>query len=181
MARDIICMYSVDQFPVGVAQNFACAPRLQYLFLAVPPLRKSAPVHSHVNYTMPYLIIVCSPIPDEYLEKDTPQPPTRAIKREPIITSDTQTVEDIHVHVPRMRDASTLPVKREREESMVSVYSELQNQTSKKAKITDLTLSIEEGSQGSPMEQDPRVSLPSRIEILDSELDDSVIDLTQDV
>ena len=67
---------------------------------------------------------------------------------------------------------------------MVSVDSELQNQTSKKAMITvrdSPTLSIEEGSQGSPMEQDPSVSLPSRIEILDSELDDSVIDLTQDV
>jgi len=67
---------------------------------------------------------------------------------------------------------------------MVSVNSELQNKTSKKAMITvrdDPTLNSEEGSQGYPMEQDPSVSLPRRIEILDSELDDSVIDLTQDV
>ena len=121
-----------------------------------------------------------SPIPDEYLQKDTPQPPSGAIKQEPEITSDTRTVEDI----PRMKDTSTLPIKREREESMVSVSSELQNQSRKKAMtaVTDSpTLSIEEGSQVSPMEQDPSVSFHSRIEILDSELDNSVIDLTQDV
>ena len=84
-----------------------------------------------------------------------------------------------------MKDtSSTLPVKREREESMVSVSSELQNQSRKKAMMTvtdSPTLSTEEGSQASPMEQDPSVSFHSRIEILDSELDNSVIDLTQDV
>ena len=126
------------------------------------------------------VIILFSSIPDEYLQKDTPQPPSGAIKQESAITSDSQTVED----VLRVKDASTLSVKREREESIVSVSSELQNQSRRKAMttVTDSpTLSIEEGSQVSPMEQDPSVSFHSGIEILDSELDNNVIDLTQDV
>lgn len=125
------------------------------------------------------IIILFSPIPDEYLQKDTPQSPSSAITRESIITSDTQTAEDI----PRMKDTSTLPVKREREESTVAVNTVLQNQSRKKAMttVTDSpTVSIEEGSQASPMEQDPTASFHSRIQILDSELDNSVIDLNQD-
>ena len=116
-----------------------------------------------------------SSIPAEYRQKDASQSLSGAIKQELVAASIVQTVDN----ASNMKEALSLPVKREREESTDS-----ENQPCKKVStaVTDTpTLRGEDGSQDPPIEQDlVEVDMSNSIEILDSELDDIVIDLTQD-